>query len=223
LNSAKGASSRPRVLLLMRSQAAQITHAGDNFYISTHIRLRSGCSLASLKSRLGLGCRLGLHEFLPLGGVLAGVVLQLQQMLDVGLCTLAIKPGSRPRPFHRRICIPARPPEAAPQWHIKCQKPKAPRRVWYAIFGHPGPGRIFAGHPRRIPPPPPKTRRRRAPLQSTPPPPGPSSSGYSPSVSRRFLIEKLHCFDSFAVPGSCHFTQGGNLKFLSYSHWHEYY
>jgi len=65
------------------------------------------------------------------------------------------KTGSQPRPFHRRICIPARPPEAAPQWHIKYQKPKAPR-FWYTIFGQtrkspaarrigtpiPGPGRI---------------------------------------------------------------------------------
>ena len=83
------------------------------------------------------------------------------------------KTGSQPRPFHRRICIPARPPEAAPQWHIKCQKPKTPR-FWYTIFGHPGPGRIFAGHP----------RRNAAAAQNTPPPRAltkyPPLSSYSP-------------------------------------------
>jgi hypothetical protein len=83
------------------------------------------------------------------------------------------KTGSRPRPFHRRICIPARPPEAAPQWHIKYQKPKTPR-FWYTIFGHPGPGRIFAGHP----------RRNAAAAQNTPPPRAltkyPPLSSYSP-------------------------------------------
>ena len=99
----------------------------------------------------------------------------------VGLCSLAIKPGSRPRPFHRRICIPARPPEAAPQWHIKCQKPKTPR-FWYTIFGHPGPGQIFAGNP----------RRNADAAQNTPPPCAltkyPPLSSYSPSA----LPQEVH-------------------------------
>jgi hypothetical protein len=78
----------PRVLLLlMRSKAApgRKSRMPVITFTSQLTRLRSGCSLAGLASWLGLGCRLGLHEFLPLGSMLAGVVLQLQQMLDVGL------------------------------------------------------------------------------------------------------------------------------------------
>jgi hypothetical protein len=107
-----------------------------------------------------------------------------------GIVLSGHKTGSQPRPFHRRICILARPPGGCPavasKGHIKCQKPKAPR-FWYAIFGHPGPGRIFAGHP----------RRNAATAQNTPPPRAltkhPPLSSYSPRSLRQRSQEGSSC------------------------------